>query len=355
MLHTHHRQLQLSRMDLAGGIKVVHEDPLKRTTFGPEDDWVGLPDAKERRKRQNRLHQRAWRQKKASQKASAQAGFIFIHERPRIDSQREISTREVAQPVAERCSTTQGALCYRRELPNRVDEVLKAPSRRDLMSLAHVDLSFAQSEASSNSISQRRSKQIIPPVIPYLDVDSPPTRVSFEFNFPLSPDHFLITLIQYNVLRATLANMHIMSLLDRLPPECQAALSIPLDTLFCPSLPCSVPPSMQPTAIQQAVPHEYWIDLMPIPALRDNVILNYDRIDDDEMCEDFTGGLWEGYDDIEKRGVILWGEPWNADAWEVTEGFARKWPFLLKGCDELLTTTNRWRDLRGEEHIVFAV
>src|SRR6266498_5450005 len=52
------------------------------------------------------------------------------------------------------------------------------------------------------------------PIIPYL---SYPDQIPNIFPLPL--DH-LITLVQYNVLRATLTNMSIMSLLQCIPVEC---------------------------------------------------------------------------------------------------------------------------------------
>lgn len=55
------------------------------------------------------------------------------------------------------------------------------------------------------------------------------------------------------------------------------------------------------------------------------------------------------------RGMLIWGEPWRIDGWEVTEGFLRKWGWLLKGCDEMIEASNRWRGLRGEEPLVVEV
>lgn len=48
-------------------------------------------------------------------------------------------------------------------------------------------------------------------------------------------------------------------------------------------------------------------------------------------------------------GIIAWSDPWKKDGWEVTEGFAKKWSFLLKDCPEVLVATNKWRLTRGEE------
>lgn len=47
-----------------------------------------------------------------------------------------------------------------------------------------------------------------------------------SFAFPLSPDHQLLVLAQYKVLRASLKNMSLLSLLDLLPAECGAAFNM---------------------------------------------------------------------------------------------------------------------------------
>jgi hypothetical protein len=75
----------------------------------------------------------------------------------------------------------------------------------------------------------------------------------------------------------------------------------------------------------------------------------------DELSADVYGGLFEGFSDLEAQGLLLWGDPWRQDSWELTEGFIKKWGFLLKGCVELVEATNRWRESRGEDRLVVEV
>lgn len=187
-------------------------------------------------------------------------------------------------------------------------------------------------------------------MLPYLS-DLEPRKDVPDFHFPLSPDHQLIVLIQFNALRAAMTNLSILSLQHRMPLECGAAFHI----VPYPSAPKTIPTALRPTAKQLITPHDPWIDMVPFPAMRDNLIALGDGVDEDDFCEDALGGLYEGYDEIEARGLVVWGEPWAQDAWEVSEGFARKWARLLVGCDELVEATQRYRLARGEERLVIEV
>jgi hypothetical protein len=166
--------------------------------------------------------------------------------------------------------------------------------------------------------------------------------------FPISPDHHLITLVQYNVLRAMMTNFKLLSLLHTLPDVCGNYF---YDS-FVSVTTTAIPPALQPTPMQQVVPHPPWVDIVPDAALRDNLIVHQKDIDVNELCSDLVGGLYEGYDDVALRGILVWRDPWREDAWEVTEGFAKKWAFLLKGCQMLVSATNAWRQSRGEEALV---
>jgi hypothetical protein len=171
--------------------------------------------------------------------------------------------------------------------------------------------------------------------------------------FPLSPDHCLITLVQYNVVRALLLNMSILSTLDRLPLGCGHSLLIPC---FGTVPPAMVPPDLRPSALQSSTPHPFWIDAIPFPRVRDNLVLMSGRYDSDDLFYDLGRGLYEGFDSVERRGYLVWGEPWCARGWEVSEGFVRKWGFLLAGCEEeVMGATNRWRSMRGEDGLVVEV
>lgn len=196
--------------------------------------------------------------------------------------------------------------------------------------------------------------RLIPPLIPYLNSTTPVPIGNITITFPLSPDHHLLTLAQYNVLRATFTNMKILSVLDSLPHECAAAMQI-LALLPGPEPGSTLPESLTPTLVQKTIPHESWIDSVPFAPMRDNLILLRGTYNGDDLCSDLCGGLYDGFDDVELKGVLVWSDPWRAESWELTEGFAKKWKPLLRGCGKFMESTNRWRARRGEDRLVFEI
>lgn len=87
--------------------------------------------------------------------------------------------------------------------------------------------------------------------------------------------------------------------------------------------------------------------------MRDNAIRYGNTFDNESLCRDLIGGHHEGRNDLHLTGILVWNDPWCASGWEVTEGFVKKWGFLIKGCGEIMAATNRWREMRGDEPLVF--
>lgn len=182
--------------------------------------------------------------------------------------------------------------------------------------------------------------------------DASRTRPSVDIILPLSSDH-LITLLQYNVLRATIANHELLA--DLLGSRSNSGCSSEeLHVLPTPKCLQVVPPSLYPTLLQQTLPHEEWVDAIPHPVWRDNILRAIGTFDEDEVWSDTIGGLFEGFphSEVEHRGIIAWWPPWHVSGWELSEGFYRKWGWLLRGCDDILEATNQWRRSRGEEPLV---
>jgi hypothetical protein len=171
--------------------------------------------------------------------------------------------------------------------------------------------------------------------------------------FPLPVDHRLIILVHYNVLRGILTNVNILALHHLAPPECNGGRG-PMP-LF--PQPATIPESLRPTPLQQATPHESWIDLIPCPQMRDNAIKWAGQFDNDALCSDLVGGLHEDVGDVgfKGNGMLVWSDPWHFRGWELTEGFLRKWGFLVEGCRGLVESTNAWRERRGDEPLVVEI
>jgi hypothetical protein len=137
-----------------------------------------------------------------------------------------------------------------------------------------------------------------------------------------------------------------------------------------------LPECLVPTSLQMEVEHATWINLFPFAKMRDNLISWQKCFDHAELVEDLLGltipadmfaapwtsqepiaskmTLLDGDDDeitTARKGLILWGEPHNPGSWEATPGFLRKWGWTAEGCEELIESSNRWRNIRGEEPI----
>jgi hypothetical protein len=172
----------------------------------------------------------------------------------------------------------------------------------------------------------------------------------FNIVFPLCPDH-LITLLQFNALRALAVNRSLISGILVTPLDCDEEV---IHVIPYPTKPELLPLTLLPTTLQQTVPHGDWIDLFPCPEGRDRLIRAAGTFDEDELWADCIGGLYEGFpdDEIERRGIIAWSPPWDITGWEMSEGFLRKWGWLFKGLPGALEATNRWRMEKGEEPFV---
>ena len=224
-------------------------------------------DSAARRKRQNRLNQRAYREprtcleERQTSKININVGRREAQKEQNVQQQsiNVSNTREYQPHITPNNPSTQIS-----EL-----SVVPAHSRPD------------------GSLTR-------PPLIPYFSPTSP-FLIPGPITFPLTADH-LITLIQYNVLRAIFTNIWILSLGENLPTECGNVLALPKF-----AVPSTIPPSFEPTPLQKCTPHDFWIDTVPLGRARDNFILMTGSYDHDDLCSDMVGGLYEGYNDCKSE------------------------------------------------------
>ncbi|KAJ6036395.1 hypothetical protein N7540_000674 [Penicillium herquei] len=169
-------------------------------------------------------------------------------------------------------------------------------------------------------------------------------RVASAVAMKLDYIDLLAPVTHLNVISALLNNASLMGMSIELLEEDVASLfniDGPMDL--------NLPLSLQPSSTQKKIIHHPWIDLIPMPSFRDMLLKNMDRYDEDEFCGDLHGqiGISGGI------GLIVWGESWDPNAFEISEPVFRKWYWILKECPEILKTTNYWRRVRGEKPLRF--
>ncbi|KAH6956201.1 hypothetical protein DER45DRAFT_566306 [Fusarium avenaceum] len=206
----------------------------------------------------------------------------------------------------------------------------------------------------------------------------------FDIAFPLPSDN-LLHLIQYNVFRAFISIKRTLNTVSSDPTTCPVFGPCLDDTMSYPLNP-NIPPSLAPTTLQLTRYHFPWINIMPFPRIRDNLIRREGHFDNWELWQDLVGNLmgstraaWQrntpvrtsapvlgpeqpqvllsgSYVDTDevttgRNGLIIWGEPHDMESWEATPGFLAKWSWAVEGCDDLVRNSNRLRISRGEEPI----
>lgn len=154
----------------------------------------------------------------------------------------------------------------------------------------------------------------------------------------------LLNLTQLNFTRALMENIRVLGLnSEKLHDD---ALS-PFNTAgpWQYDLEHLLPRSLQPTAIQRSISHHPWLDLLPVPQMRDNLIRAGEEYDETQLCLDMKGhkSVHTG-----SKGIIVWRDPWDPAGWEVTEAFARSWGWVIWNCGDLFQSTNHWRATRNE-------
>ncbi|RYO84061.1 hypothetical protein DL764_009380 [Monosporascus ibericus] len=114
-----------------------------------------------------------------------------------------------------------------------------------------------------------------------------------------------------------------------------------------------ISPDLRPVVAQRTLPHHPYIDLIPWPSFRSNVIqatsVDPPTIDEDDLCLDLSNG-----------GIRCWGStmgsmhgrgegvPWDSRSWEAMPWFLEKWQLLTGGEDsEISRTSAWWRSMQG--------
>ncbi|TEA10227.1 hypothetical protein C8034_v010350 [Colletotrichum sidae] len=210
-------------------------------------------------------------------------------------------------------------------------------------------------------------------------VDGSSARSNRHFKLPMADN--LLHLIHFNIFRAM---QSITSLLDVTTLMTDPSTGLTLHS--CVSTDCgrmrtlqvldpTMPANLMPTSSQARDFHSHWIDKMPFPQLRDNLIKYSASFDHADFMQDMVGSLYtplswrrsfsgappprrqplvaemEDTDEMTSgcQGFIVWGDAHVVANWEATPSFLMKWAWALEGCEELVEVSNRWRLLRGEE------
>ena len=116
-------------------------------------------------------------------------------------------------------------------------------------------------------------------------------------------------------------------------------------------------PDLRPSSEQITVKHHPYIDILPFPTLRNNLITHQEEIDEDEFFHDMLTGLvcWGGAgigrkDREEATGYASTGTPWDVRSWEARVWFLKKyWTLLGREDGELVRQSEWWRSIRGDD------
>ncbi|KAL2827161.1 hypothetical protein BDW59DRAFT_144348 [Aspergillus cavernicola] len=266
----------------------------------PDEDWTGKSCPAERRRLQNRLNQRTRRIRKQNKKQNERntssitiVGATPQQHIPRLSKPPEVRSRDNQLQVSE--------FIDRSLPPGSYERVIQFEKR---------------------------------------------AMESYLQGSP-NPDH-LITLSKLNFQRAVQDNMIAVGMSIEWTKDNNALSIFNLTGPSCISAAEDiVPPALQPTLIQSTTPHHPWLDVLPFPQIRDNLIkaLTRGSLDERELCRDLM--VWGVTGNI-GLCMLVWGSPWDPRNWEITELFMRKWGWVLQECPEILVSTNQWRRNRGE-------
>ncbi|KAG9252304.1 uncharacterized protein F5Z01DRAFT_241096 [Emericellopsis atlantica] len=292
--------------------------PMRQTAEAKvhSEDWTGVTGAKERRKLQNRLNQRARRRR--------------LRQRNDAEGDAPLSGSQQPEEI-DQLAVTLGAL----HLVSREGQPQLVQGRGRSKPFL---LSVGDAPSSERTLEQLRRQA---------------EQAYFSTGMG-SPAHgSLTTIVRFNVFDGLARNAALLRIGDEwlMKRTTSKFYNRPA------SSDTSLPPNMVPTPLQRSTPHHPWIDLLPSPRMRDNFLIAahslVGTVDEDLLCRDIVDvGAGHG---VEHAALIVWGDAWDQKRWEATEGFINRWGWLLAGCPEILEGTNARRRERGLKTFQFKV
>ncbi|KAL5326528.1 hypothetical protein ACEPPN_004214 [Leptodophora sp. 'Broadleaf-Isolate-01'] len=301
--------------------KPIHSPRLYEISFNDVDNWLGLADSRRRRKIQNRINQRTYRAKKR------QAVLTVDTEGATAAACTQLvpASTGVTWPPGSAGQTSKYGRVDLTEAIVRIINLVKILEPRwegNQLVLQRFE-AFATSRCSSR--------------LGALDI--------------------LPSLSQFHFVKALFANMEVLGLSDEemedeaLSPFNRLRGPLPLQEELTGKRFTTLPTALQPTELQNAIPHHPWIDLLPLPTMRDNIFRRgFDSFDEEELCH-----AMRGHAPTNNPGLLVWRDPWDSTSWEVTEEFIGSWGWVVEGCADLLRSTNIWRARRGEKPLFLPV
>jgi hypothetical protein len=194
----------------------------------------------------------------------------------------------------------------------------------------------------------------------------------------LSSDHILIHLITHNACQGLMQNTGVVrtgaSYISAVNnPPLLPEFSIGCRIMVLRPTHRTMPIDLLPTQLQMNIPHPTWMDAIPFPGIRDNLIRRQHLFNHRHFLEDIIGDLVylhplpapsqnglvstpssqlqrkedDGHHISDGKGLILWGDPHVKENWEATAFFLKKWAWAVEGCRELVDISNKWRRTRG--------
>ena len=270
-----------------------------------QDDWSSVTNSAERRKRQNRLNQRAYRQ-------------LRLERYDQQGTKNNTDKKKLLQRLAPKEGPEADFKAMASNSPMLV--VLKSPRiRRDVVEFIH--------KASAH----------------------------WKLGNPKPDDLPMLTRV--NVVDALFKNARALHISSEILAGNKYWSPFNLHGPRLSDTTAPIPPSLNPTTLQMEVPHKIWVDLLPIPALRDNILraIQAGEFEPRKLCKELLCNDLVDIGLASVSSLVIWGESWDAGNWEFGPNFFTKWGFLVRGCPEILETTNYWREKRGEMALDFVL
>lgn len=275
------------------------------------ENWRGKNDPAERRRIQNRLNQRAFRERQ-------RAGETIRQYRPRSSSTHTspiTSPREHSEPDDDSDDDSDEESDDDSDDDDEDEETASSPQTT-------ASVRTASSNASANNSSANQ------------------------------PWDELARTINRNFMQAAIANAQALGL-DLAALRSGAAVATPK------SRSSNIPATLTPIELQLKLPHDAIIDVIPHPRLRYNILraVATKQVDATQFNAYLrrSGAIAAIQGEQRRGGLVVWSsqspelKPSMLAAWELSEAFVLLYGrVLLDGCEDLIAATNVWRSRRGE-------